>query len=78
MEGKTMQLSKALADWTEADEAAHTKDVALANLQFQIEQEETMGVIGMYELAAQRAGATASEINAARERGKTWARNAAQ
>jgi hypothetical protein len=69
VEGDVM---KNIADWTEADEAAHSKEVALANYQFQIEQGESMGIVQMYEDAALNAGDSHAEINAARERGKTW------
>jgi hypothetical protein len=64
---------KAISEWTEADEAAHTKDAALANYQFQWEQDETAGVREMYETAARNVGATDAEITAARERGKRFA-----
>lgn len=64
---------KAIADFTEADEAALSKDIALANFQFQIEQGETMGVVQMYEDAAKAAGATHAEIAASRRQGKASA-----
>ena len=52
-------------DFTEADEAAQgNKDRALANLAYQVAQDETMGVIGMYEQAALNAGAMPTETNA--------------
>ena len=46
---------------TEADEAATSKDVALANLRDQIAKGETAGIVDMYERAAWNAGATVSE-----------------
>lgn len=49
---------------TEADESAKDKETALANLRHQIIQEETLGVIWMYERAAHRAGASWDEIAA--------------
>ena len=58
---------------TEADEACHgSRERALSNLAYQVEQGETMGIIGMYEQAAWRAGAsvrdTESTIRSARNR----------
>ena len=59
--------------WTETDEASHgSRERALSNLAYQVEQGETMGIIGMYEEAAWRAGAsihdTDSTIRSARNR----------
>jgi hypothetical protein len=49
---------------TEADEAATSKDVALANLREQVAKQETQGVIAMYERAAWNAGASTRETGA--------------
>ena len=51
-------------DLTEADEAATSKEVALANLRDQIAKDETHGVIAMYERAAWGAGASVKETEA--------------
>jgi hypothetical protein len=49
--------------WTEADEACHgDRERAIRNLAYQVEQDETMGIIGLYEEAARRAGANVQEI----------------
>ena len=41
---------------TEADEGAHDVVSALCNLRYQIERQETLGVIAMYEQAARKWG----------------------
>jgi hypothetical protein len=49
---------------TEADEAATDKEIALRNLEDQIWNGETQGIIAMYERAAWSAGATVAETEA--------------
>jgi len=49
---------------SEADEAATSKEVALANLRAMVSQKETQGIIAMYERAAWNAGATVRETEA--------------
>jgi len=55
---------------TEADEAASSKAVALANLREQVEKRETAGVVAMYEVAAWNVGATVAETDAAMKAGR--------
>lgn len=50
---------------TEGDEAAADKETALANLREQAAKGETQGVVGMYELAAWKVGATPQETEQA-------------
>ena len=49
---------------TEADEGAHDVVSALRNLRYQIERQETLGVIAIYEQAARKQGATTDTIEA--------------
>lgn len=56
---------------SEADEAAKgSADQALVNLYYQVKAGETMGIIGMYELAALRAGASVRDVNRTMERAR--------
>jgi hypothetical protein len=52
-----------VSDFSEADESASSKELALQNLKEQLLRGETQGVIGMYQDAAMKAGATMEEIN---------------
>jgi len=60
-QGGQCRRARIFIEITEADEAATSKDVALANLREQVAKGETQGVIDMYERAAWYAGATVSD-----------------